>query len=166
MLLLQNDRFIPKRANGLLYLSLPDTCPDTDPASIPGWHENVLADEGIAGCALNLETATCTASPLNFPTPTQAVTPKFYLPDAIPTGGSVAISDTPGSLSRPISGDVLTWSIAKGFPTVATAASYTNSDGGAQSKGSSSNGACSSPLGVSRMMSMAVLVGTVMVYLA
>ena len=68
----------------------------------------------------------CTALPFNFtdaPGPANQ-TDTFYIADTLPPNGTQALSDNPGDLTTPISGETLTWSLFDGSPTIATAVPY------------------------------------------
>jgi hypothetical protein len=67
--------------------------------------------------------ADCTDTPIGFPLPTLAPSGQFYLPGQLPDAGSDSLSDQ-GTLTAPISGNVITWSLAQtALVATATAAS-------------------------------------------
>lgn len=108
---------------------MTDICPGVNREAIPDYLDPgrlpaIAAVLKIDNCDAFLPGATCTASPFNFPTPVQAVTPAFYGLGALPTG-TKSVWNNAGGLSSPISGDVLTWSVGSGVTTVATAVKAT-----------------------------------------
>ena len=70
-----------------------------------------------------MATATCTANPIGFATPVLAPQGQFYPPGEVPAPGTNPASNMPGGLKHPVSGSVITWSLAESALTaVATAA--------------------------------------------
>ena len=119
-----------------------NSCPDTDPAQVPFFDK--LGYQGLQtpNCMTNLTSSVdCTALPFNFtdaPGPANA-TDTFYIADTLPPNGTQALSDNPGDLTTPISGETLTWSLFNGGTTIATAVPYN-----AQAAASTTAGAAAS----------------------
>jgi len=122
--------------------SLENICPETDPDSMPFYATEVQGISSYyASCTTVMATATCTTSPIEMPVPTYGTIGQFYPPGQIPVAGTAALSDTPGSLTAPPSGSVLTWSLYSGTALTASAASLNPSN---QAVASSSSGGSAS----------------------
>ena len=118
-----------------------NSCPDTDPAQVPFFDNLGYLALQSSNCMTNLTSnVDCTALPYNYtdaPGPAND-TDTFYIADNIPANGTEALSDNPGDLTTPISGETLTWTFAGGT-TVATAVPYN-----AQAAASTTPGAAAS----------------------
>jgi hypothetical protein len=111
--------------------SMGNICPDTDPDTVPflSTMTPALVASYTTDCPTVMTTADCTDTPIGFPLPTLAPSGQFYLPGQLPDAGSDSLSDH-GTLTVPISGNVITWSLAR-TALVATATAASSNPGNA-----------------------------------
>jgi hypothetical protein len=107
-------------------ISFYNTCPTTDPASLPFF-------PGLLVPSLSeLQSSTCQSVfaakvdclALNYSVPGVSGSQFFSAAD-LPTNGTAAISDLPGSITSPPGGETMTWQFQSGNVVTVTAAPYT-----------------------------------------
>lgn len=95
-------------------------CPNTDPSQLT-FFNNLIPVSQIAGCAASLSSIDCT-NELGFTSPGWTDNSTWVDPNALPQNGTQSLSNLPGSLTAPVSGTSLVWSLGSVLETAVASA--------------------------------------------